>query len=89
MPHSLSADQRIQFAWAVGLEVNLASYGLLQSLLLRALGTGNLGVRGQRGRFPFPCVVESFVGDPLASPSPYSSFTGSGFSSTVASDSTV
>ena len=67
MPPSLSADQKIQFARAVGLEVSLASYGLIKSLLLHAIGTGNLGVRGQQGRFLFLCVVESSVGDGSAS----------------------
>ena len=32
---SFSADQMIQFARAVGLEVSLASYGLLEDLLLK------------------------------------------------------
>ena len=43
---SLSSDQTIQSTRAVGLEVNLVSRGLLEDLVLRAGGAGNLGVRG-------------------------------------------
>ena len=35
---SFTADQRIQFARAVGLEVSLASYSMLEDLLLKARG---------------------------------------------------
>ena len=48
---SVSADQTIYFARAVGLEVT--SYGFLKDLLLRARGVSDLGVREQRGRLTF------------------------------------
>ena len=89
MPTSLNADQSILFARAVGLEVSLLPSVLLKSFFLRALGTGNLGVRGQQGRFLFLCAVESFVGDGLASQSRYSSPTGSVSTPTFAADGTV
>ena len=59
----------IQFAKAVGLEVSLTSYGLLQDLLLRARGVGNLAGRLQPGQFLFQIVVRSTVVESVASQS--------------------
>ena len=42
----LSADQSIQFARAIDLDVTLVSYGLLEDLLLCALSVDLLGVDG-------------------------------------------
>ena len=44
---SFSPDQMVQFARAVGLEVTLASYALLEELKLQARVVGGLGVREQ------------------------------------------
>ena len=72
---SLSADQMIQFARAVGLEVSLASYSMLEDLLLKARGGSEahpLTSRYTVGRSPFPSVVRSSMGDSVASRSVYS-----------------
>ena len=72
---SLSADQMIQFARAVGLEVSLASYSMLEALLLKARGGSEghpMTSRYTVGRSPFPSVVGSSMGDSVASRSVYS-----------------
>ena len=72
---SFSADQMIQFARAVGLEVSLASYGMLEDLLLKARvggGVQPVGSRHSIGRSPFPSVAGSSWGDSIASPTNYS-----------------
>ena len=72
---SFSADQMIQFARAVGLEVSLASYGMLEDLLLKARGGGgfqSVGSRHSIGRSPFPSVAGSSWGDSIASKTNYS-----------------
>ena len=72
---SFSADQMIQFARAVGLEVSLASYSMLEDLLLKARkGSGDhFGTaRYTAGRSPFPSVAGSTIGDSVASRSVYS-----------------
>ena len=72
---SFSADQMIQFARAVGLEVSLASYGMLEDLLLKARGGGGIQSVGSRhsiGRSPFPSVAGSSWGDSIASRTNYS-----------------
>ena len=72
---SFSADQMIQFARAVGLEVSLASYNMLEDLLLKATGGsgGHLVTsRYPAGRSPFPSVTGSSMGDSVASRSAYS-----------------
>ena len=72
---SFSADQMIQFARAVGLEVSLASYGILEDLLLKARGGGgfqSVGSRHSIGRSPFPSVAGSSRGDSIASRTNYS-----------------
>ena len=54
---SFSSDQMIQFARAVGLEVSLASYRMLEDLLLKArVGGGDQPVGSSLflGRSPFP-----------------------------------
>ena len=66
---SFSADHMIQFARAVGLEVSLASYGMLEALLLKARGGGAFQYvvsRHSIGRFPFPSVAGSSWGDSIA-----------------------
>ena len=65
----------IQFARAVGLEVSLASYSMLEDLLLKARrGSGDLfgTARYPAGRSPFPNVAGSTMGDSVASRSVYS-----------------
>ena len=72
---NFSADQTIQFARAVGLEDSLASYGMLEDLLLKArVGGGDqpVGSRHSIGRSPFPSVAGSSWGDSVASPTNYS-----------------
>ena len=72
---SFSADQMIQFARAVGLEVSLASYGMLEDLLLKARvggGVQPVGSRNSIGRSPFPSVAGSSWGDSIASKTNYS-----------------
>ena len=72
---SFSADQRIQVARAVGLEVSLASYGMLEDLLLKARvggGVQPVGSRHSIGRSPFPSVAGSSWGDSIASRTNYS-----------------
>ena len=72
---SFSADQMIQFARAVGLEVSLASYGMLEDLLLKARVVGGVQPVGSRhsiGRSPFPGVAGSSWGDSIASRTSYS-----------------
>ena len=83
---SISADQMIQFARTVGLEVSLASYGLLEDFQLRARSVRNLGFRGQPGRSLFPSVIGSAVGDSVASQSRCSLPTTSGFTGTAADE---
>ena len=72
---SFSADQMIQFARAVGLEVSLASYGMLEDLLLKARigGVGPaVGSRHSVGRSPFPSVAGSSWGESVGSRTNYS-----------------
>ena len=72
---NFSADQLIQFARAVGLEVSLASYSMLEDLLLKARGgSGGHPVpsRCPAGRSPFPSVAGFSMGDSVASRSAYS-----------------
>ena len=72
---SFSADQMIQFARALGLEVSLASYELLEDLLLKATGGGGFQSVGSRhfiGRSPFPSVAGSSWGDSITSRTNYS-----------------
>ena len=72
---SFSADQMIQFARAVGLEVSLASYSMLEDLLLKAKGGSGAQAKTSRntaGRSPFPSVAGSSMGDSFASRSFYS-----------------
>ena len=76
---SLSANLMIQFARAVGLKVTLASYGLLEDLLLRSWGVSGLGVREQRRRSSFPSLFGSTAADSVASQSTYWLPTMSGF----------
>ena len=68
--NSFSADQMIQFARAVGLEVSLASYGMLEDLLLKTrVGGGDqpVGWRFSIGKSPFPSVAGSSWGDSIVS----------------------
>ena len=72
---SFSADQIIQFARAVGLEVSLASYSMLEDLLLKAKGGSGAQAKTPQntaGRSPFPSVAGSSMGDSVASRSVYS-----------------
>ena len=72
---SFSADQMIQSARDVGLEVSLVSYGMLEDLLLKArVGGGDqpVGSRHSIGRSPFPSVAASSWGDSIASWTIYS-----------------
>ena len=72
---SFSGDQLIQFARGVGLEVSLASYSMLEDLLLKARGgSGGYPVtsRYPAGRSPFPSASGSSMSDSAASRSAYS-----------------
>ena len=72
---SLGADQMIQFARSVGLEVSLASYSMLEDLLLKARGGGRVHAVTSRytaGQSPFPSIAGSSMGDSVASRSAYS-----------------
>ena len=67
---SFSADQLIKLARAVGLEVSLASYSMLEDLLLKARGGSGghpMASRYPAGWSPFPIVAESSVSDSAAS----------------------
>ena len=72
---SFSADQMIQFARAVRLEVSFASYSMLEDLLLKA--RGGSGAHPMTSRYsaeksPLPSVSGSSMGDSVASWSAYS-----------------
>ena len=69
---SLSADQMIQFARAVGLEVTLASYELLEDLFVQSRGVGVVYSRGVPRKSPSSSFVGSTRGDSVASQSHYS-----------------
>ena len=72
---SSSADQMIQFARAVGLEMALVSYSMLEDMLLKAKGgSGAYPVtsRYPAGRSPFPSFAGSSMVDSVASRSVYS-----------------
>ena len=72
---SFNADQMIQFARAVELEVSLASYGMLEDLVLKARVRGGnqlVGLRRSIGRSTFPRVAGSSWGDSVASRTNYS-----------------
>ena len=72
---SFSADQKIQFARAVELEVSLASYGLLEDLLLKArVGGAGQPVASCHSIWtsPYPSVAGSGWGDSAASRTKYS-----------------
>ena len=63
-----------RFARAVGLEVSLASFGMLEDLLLKArVGGGDqpVGSRHSIGRSPFPSVAGFSWGDSVASRTNY------------------
>ena len=71
---SFAADQLIKFARAVGLEVSLASYGMLEDLLLKARvggGDQHFGLRHSIGRSQFPSVGGSSWDDSVASRTNY------------------
>ena len=75
---SFSADQMVEFARAVGLEVSLASYSMLEDLLLKARGGSGahpMTSRYPAGRSPFPSVAGTSMGDSVASRLAYSLFT--------------
>ena len=72
---SFSADQMIQFARAVGLEVSPASYSMLEDLLLKARGGSRVHPVTScysAGPLPFPIVAGSSMGDSVASRPVYS-----------------
>ena len=67
------------------MEGTLASYVLLEGLLLPAGGAGSLRSRGENRRSPFPRLIGSTVVDSVASQSKYSPPTIPGFTMEVAS----
>ena len=70
---SFSADQMVQFAKVMGLEVSLASFGMLEDLLLTAtLIGGGRGGRKASSRSVFYSRARRRVGDSVASRSVYS-----------------
>ena len=82
---SLSSYRLIQFARAVGLEVNLASLGLFEDLLFHARSVGFLEVRVQSGCSLSFSLTGSAVGDSEASHSKFSLPTVFGCTPKVAS----
>ena len=70
---SFSADQMIQFARAVGLEMSLPSFRILEKLLLKAnlIGRGGGGGRAS-SRSAFSSCAGTSIGDSVASRSVYS-----------------
>ena len=82
---SLSADQRVQFACAVGSEVTQASYRLPEDLLVRSRRVGSVNVRGVTRRSPFLSFVGSTRGESVASQSKYSLPTVTGLTGLSAS----
>ena len=55
---SLSADEMIQFAWAFGIQVALASYGMLKDVWLKANVGQNAGPRPHRSsQSPYQVVA--------------------------------
>ena len=70
---SFSADQMIQFARAVGLELSLASFGMLEDLLLKAKLIGRIGGGGRASsRSAFSSCALTSIGDSVASRFVYS-----------------
>ena len=70
---SFSADQMIQFARAVGFEVSLASFGMLEDLLLKANLIGRRGGGGKSSsKSTFSSCAGTSIGDSVASRSVYS-----------------
>ena len=69
---NLNADQMIQFACPVGLEVTLASYSLFEGLLVRSPVVSGFGLRGPCGRSLFAGAVGSTGGDTVASQTQFS-----------------
>ena len=72
---SFNADQMIQFARAVWLEVSLVSYSKLEDLLFKAKGGSRVhpvASRYSTGQSPFPSIAGSSMGDSVASRSVYS-----------------
>ena len=69
----MSSDQMIQFAKAIGLEVSLATFGMLEELLLRANLIGRCrGGRMASSRSVFSSRAGTSVGESIASQSVYS-----------------
>ena len=62
----------------------MASYGLLEDILLHSRGVGSLGGRGEVGRSPFPILYGSTIADSAVSQSENSPTTVSGFTATAA-----
>ena len=70
---SFSADQMVQFARAAGLEVSLASFGVLEDLLLKANLIGRDGGGGKTSsRSALSSRAGTSVGDSVASRSVFS-----------------
>ena len=70
---SFSADQMIQFARAVGFEVSLASFGMLEDLLLKANLIVRVGGGGRASsRSAFSSCAGTSIGDSVGSRSVYS-----------------
>ena len=70
---SFSADRMIKFASAVGLEVSLASFGMLGDLLLKSNLIGRRGGGGKASnKSTFSSCAGTSVGDSVASRSVYS-----------------
>ena len=69
---SFSADQMIQVAGVVGLEVSLASFGMLEDLLLKTNLIGRVGGGGgASSRSAFSSCAGTSIGDSEASRSMY------------------
>ena len=80
----LTANQTLQFARPVSLEVTLVSQGLSEDLLFRSRRLGAPGSRGLPGS-PFPVAIGFFLGDSIASQSRFSLSTVTGMTVTSGS----
>ena len=86
---SFSANEMIQFAIGVELEVTLESYRLLEDVLLCARWIGSVGGRGQVRRSRFPSCIGPTVANSVPSQLKYSQPTVSGFTATALGVDTV
>ena len=76
----------IQFAPVIGLEVTLASYGLLEDFLFSVRGSDAIDMCGPSRRSPYPSVMGTTVGNSNSSQLRYSLPTVNGLTVTSVSE---